>query len=285
METIVYTNNLTKVYKKQMEAYKTIAVDSLSIQINKGCVFGLLGPNGSGKTTTMKLLLGILKPTKGEVLIFNKKPDLIETKNLVGYMPENPCFYEFLRPDEILNHYAMLFCMPHKETKSRIDSLLKLVGLEEYREKKLQQFSKGMLQRLGIAQALLNDPELLILDEPTIGLDPLGIKDVKDLILDLKSKGKTIILSSHILSDVEGVCDKIVILYKGKNIAEGPIKDLLSKKGQTEIIVDNIDDKTIKQVAQGIEQTGGKIVSMGHPTTSLEEFFVKTIGEHSEKYL
>ena len=214
-DVVIQTRHLTKIYRDFWGRKKVRALNSLSLDVKKGEVFGLLGPNGSGKTTTIKLLLGLLFPTEGEVTILGQ-PAVNVTKNeRIGYLPEESYLYRFLNAEETLDFYGRLFNMPAKVRRERAQQLIEQVGLKEARRRQLKEYSKGMTRRIGLAQALINDPDLILLDEPTSGLDPLGSKDMKDLIVNLKAQGKTVVMCSHLLADVQDVCDRIAILDKG----------------------------------------------------------------------
>ncbi len=242
MEEIVRTEDLTKVYQLGRNR-KVVGLDSLNLQIYKGEIFGLIGPNGSGKTTALKLLLGLLFPTKGKVSIFGNNVESMRVKKDIGYLPESPYYYRYLTPVELLNFYAEIFEL--KDRKERIEELLGIIGLKEARKLKLTHFSKGMLERIGLGVALLNDPSLLILDEPTTGLDPIGSRETRDLFLKLKEKGKTILLSSHYLSEIERISDRIGILYKGRLLALGGLQELFEKNGVKD--VENLFIKIIEK--------------------------------------
>ena len=218
---IVEASGLTKVFRDFWRRPRVRAVDSIAFEIRRGEIFGLLGPNGSGKSTTIKMILGLLHKTSGRLSVFGRAPDDVAVKKHIGFLPEESYLYRFLDARETLDYYGKLFGLEASVRKRRTDELLQMVGLERVAHRPIGEYSKGMMRRIGIAQALVNDPEFLILDEPTSGLDPLGTRQVKDLLLDLKSRGKTILLSSHLLADVEDVCDRMVILYGGKVRAEG----------------------------------------------------------------
>ncbi|MBI4713264.1 MAG: ABC transporter ATP-binding protein [Planctomycetes bacterium] len=228
----IKTENLTKVYKTTFSRYQVKAVDNLNLEIYEGEIFGLLGPNGSGKTTTIKILLGLLFPTSGLVRVLGKPPDEVIVKDRIGFLPEESYLYRFLNAEETLDFYGRLFRIPRKERLARIDHLIKLVGLDDARKRPVKEYSKGMARRLGFAQALINDPALIILDEPTSGLDPLVARQVKDIILDLQKQGKTIILSSHLLADAETICNRVAILHQGQLQKMGAVKELL-QPGET----------------------------------------------------
>ncbi|MFW6280094.1 MAG: ABC transporter ATP-binding protein, partial [Planctomycetota bacterium] len=215
-QPIIQTIELTKIYKDFWGRGRVRALDGLNIEVNSGEVFGLLGPNGSGKTTTVRLLLGLLFPTRGAVRIFGKSPRQIDTKKRIGYMPEESHLYDYLNAEETLDFFGRLFGLTREERRNRADSLIDMVGLEAARRRPIGEFSKGMARRIGLAQALINDPDVLVLDEPTTGLDPLGARQMKDLIQMMRDRGKTIFLCSHLLSDVEQICDRVCILYGGR---------------------------------------------------------------------
>ena len=274
---VVEINNLTKIYRKLFSSREVKAVDNLSFYIKRGEVCGFLGPNGAGKTTTIMLLLGFLKLTSGTISVLGQNPSHVGVKERIGFLPEESYFYKFFNADEILNYYGSLFKMESKVKRRRIDELIEMVGLKEARKRRIREYSKGMQRRIGIAQALINDPEFIILDEPTSGLDPIGTQEVKDLIINLKRSGKTILMSSHLLADVQGVCDRIILLHQGKLIVEGPTREILSKKGYIRFEVQDDAESTEEQIRNFTEQNGIKITSMGTSTITLEEFFVKSI--------
>src|SRR5262245_47589405 len=227
-EVVVRATGLTKIFKDFWGRPKARAVDNVDFEVRRGEVFGLLGPNGSGKSTTVKMILGLLYPTKGHLEVFGKSPRDVKTKSLIGYLPEESYLYRYLNPGETLDFFGNLFHLDASKRASRREELIEMVGLTQARTRTVGEFSKGMARRIGLAQALINDPELVILDEPTAGLDPLGCREVKDLILTLARRGKTVILSSHLLADVEDVCDRVVIYYGGKIQAMGSMKELLA---------------------------------------------------------
>ena len=231
-EQVVAVRGLTKVFKDFWGRPKARAVDNISFEVRRGEVFGLLGPNGSGKSTTVKMLLGLLYPTKGHIEVFGHSPRHVATKSRIGYLPEESYLYRYLNSKETLDFFGKLFSLPAGERGARIEQLLEMVGLAQTSTRTIGEFSKGMQRRIGLAQALINDPDLVILDEPTAGLDPIGCREVKDLILALARRGKTVILSSHLLADVEDVCDRVLILYGGRIQAAGTLKQLLDKPGR-----------------------------------------------------
>src|SRR6188768_1482193 len=233
-EVIVETRNLTKVYRDFWGRQKVRALSALDLQIRQGEIFGLLGPNGSGKSTTIKLLLGLLFPTGGQALVFGKDATEVTKNERVGYLPEESYLYRFLNAEETLDFYGRLFDMPASVREQRTNELIEMVGLNWARRRQLREYSKGMTRRIGLAQALINDPELILLDEPTSGLDPIGTREMKNLILDLKKNGKTIVLCSHLLADVQDVCDRIAILHQGELKVLGDVKDLVRIQEQAQ---------------------------------------------------
>src|SRR6187549_244234 len=234
-ETVIAVRGLTKVFKDFWGRPKARAVDGVDFEVRRGEVFGLLGPNGSGKSTTVKLLLGLLYPTKGHIEVFGHSPRHVATKARIGYLPEESYLYRYLNSRETLDFFGNLFELPAGERQKRSEQLMEMVGLNQTRTRVVGEFSKGMQRRIGLAQALINDPDLVILDEPTAGLDPIGCREVKDLIVALARRGKTVILSSHLLSDVEDVCDRVVIYYGGKIQANGTLKELLTERDSVRI--------------------------------------------------
>ncbi len=273
----VRTEGLTKVYKDFWRRKSVSALTNLNITIERGEIFGLLGPNGSGKTTTVKLLLGLLFPTSGKSWLLGYSSVDLKVKSKIGFLPEESYLYKFLNAEEILDFYGKLFDIPKTERKSRIDKLIHDVGLNPYRKRPLSQYSKGMLRRIGLAQAIINDPDLVILDEPTSGLDPIASREIKDLILDFKRQGKTIVLCSHLLADVQNICDRIAILNKGVLQVMGSVRELLSQKDVIEFVVKNLSDNDIQAVETFIKSRNGNVLSIDHPVSTLEELFLTII--------
>ena len=273
----VRTEGLTKVYKDFWRRKSTSALTNLNLTIERGEIFGLLGPNGSGKTTTVKLLLGLLFPTSGKSWLLGYPSSDLKVKSKIGFLPEESYLYKFLTAEEILDFYAKLFDIPKKERKKRIDTLIHDVGLGHYRKRPLSQYSKGMLRRIGLAQAIINDPELVILDEPTSGLDPIGSREIKELILEFKRQGKTVVLCSHLLADVQNICDRIAIFNKGVVQVMGSVKELLSQKDVIEFMVKNLSENDIQAVEAFIKNRNGDVLSINHPSSTLEELFVNII--------
>lgn len=273
----VRTEGLTKVYKDFWRRKSVSALTNLDLVIECGEIFGLLGPNGSGKTTTVKLLLGLLFPTSGKSWLLGYSSVDLKVKSKIGFLPEESYLYKFLNAEEILDFYGKLFDIPKIERKLRIDKLIQDVGLHPYRKRPLSQYSKGMLRRIGLAQAIINDPDLVILDEPTSGLDPIASREIKDLILDFKRQGKTIVLCSHLLADVQNICDRIAILNKGVLQVMGNVRELLSQKDVIEFVVKNLSDKDIQEVETFIKSRSGNVLSINHPVSTLEELFLTII--------
>ena len=268
---------LTKVFKDFWGRPKARAVDNVDFEIRRGEVFGLLGPNGSGKSTTIKLMLGLLYPTQGHITVFGQSPRDVATKARIGYLPEESYLYRFLNPGETLDFFGSLFQIDSPERRRRAEQLIEMVGLNQARTRTVGEFSKGMQRRIGIAQALINDPDLVILDEPTAGLDPLGCREVKDLILALARRGKTIILSSHLLSDVEDVCDRAVIYYGGRIQAQGPLHQLLAKPDSVRITAPVLSRETTEKVLNLIKAEVGDTVRLENPTQNLESYFLGVV--------
>ncbi len=274
---VVQATNLTKIYKGFWSKRRLVALNDLNLTVNSGEIFGLLGPNGSGKTTTVKLLLGLIFPTSGSVDVLGKPSTDVKTKKRIGFLPEETYLYKFLNSVETLDFYGQLFNIPKDIRRERVEKLIKLVGLESAKKRPLKQYSKGMLRRIGFAQALINDPEFLILDEPTSGLDPIGIRDIKDLILDIKNRGKTVFMCSHLLADVQDICDRVAILNKGVLQVIGTVKELISKTDTVEILAKKLSNSALDEIKTFIKEKNGEVVSVGNPTTTLEELFIRVV--------
>src|SRR5438477_799353 len=276
-DVIVETRNLTKVYRDFWGRRKKTALRALNLQINKGEIFGLLGPNGSGKTTTIKLLLGLLFPTDGDALVFGEPATNVRKNERIGYLPEESYLYRFLNAEETLDFYGRLFKLDAKEREERAARLIETVGLARDKKRILKEYSKGMRQRIGLAQALINDPELVILDEPTSGLDPLGTRWMKDLIVELRDQGKTIIMCSHRLEDVQDICDRIAILNEGELQELGSVAKLLEDVHRLELRASGVqlNDDLRRDLEEVLARHGGKIETIGHPTTTLEDLFLR----------
>lgn len=276
MNTVVSISNLNKVYKTFFSRQKVHAVKDVSFEIQEGEIFGLLGPNGSGKTTTIKLLLGLIFPTSGEIKLMNEPVGSQKTHHRIGYLPEESYLYRFLNADEILHFYGKLFGMTKEKRLKKNDELIEMVGLSKSRKRQLKSYSKGMMRRIGIAQALINDPDFIILDEPTSGLDPIGTREVKDLIIKLKQEGKTVLLCSHLLADVEDVCDRIAIMYEGKMECLGKVSDLLTVSDTREIIVSEKHTSFLKMIEDAAKSQNVNI-EIKHPRRKLEDLFMEIV--------
>jgi ABC-2 type transport system ATP-binding protein len=278
----VETIGLTKVFSDWWGRARVYAVDDLNLQIRHNEVFGLLGPNGSGKTTTLKMLLGLLHPTKGHALVLGGHGTNPKINTRIGFLPEESYLYRFLNARETLDFYGRLFGLNRRVREMRIEALLDMVGLKAVASRPVGTYSKGMARRIGLAQALINDPDLLILDEPTTGLDPLGTRQIKDLILKLAERGKTILLCSHLLADVEDVCHRIAILYGGKVQAQGHVKDLLQQADKRQIVTDAISDAAVERI-KGILHGEGAQFEVSSPMERLEAFFIHTVAEAQQQ--
>jgi ABC-2 type transport system ATP-binding protein len=277
-EVVVSVRGLTKVFKDFWGRPKARAVDNANFEVRRGEVFGLLGPNGSGKSTTVKLILGLLHPTKGHIEVFGHSARHVATKSRIGYLPEESYLYRYLNSRETLDFFGNLFRLPRNERNNRAEQLLEMVGLSQTRMRAVGEFSKGMQRRIGLAQALINDPDLVILDEPTSGLDPIGCREVKDLIVALARRGKTVILSSHLLADVEDVCDRVVIYYGGKVQAMGTLKELLATPDEIRITTPALPRETMERVLAMIRKDVAEDkIQIDTPTQNLESYFLGVV--------
>ena len=273
---VVIAQGLVKVFKDFWMRDRARAVDGIDFEIHRGEIFGLLGPNGSGKSTTIKMILGLLKRTRGRLAVFGRPPTDVSIKTRIGYLPEESYLYPFLNARETLEYYGKLFQIPGKVREDRIDELLEMVGLTAVQHRQVREYSKGMQRRIGLAQALINDPEFLILDEPTTGLDPIGTRQVKDLILTLGKRGKTILLSSHLLSDVEDVVDRMVILYGGRIRSEGTCEDLLTARTRSIIETESLDEETLAEIRAVLERRQLSM-DISRPRQKLEDLFIDIV--------
>jgi ABC-2 type transport system ATP-binding protein len=276
-DVVIETRSLTKVYRDFWGRQKVRALKALDLEIRRGEIFGLLGPNGSGKSTTIKLLLGLLFPTNGQALVFGKDATDVAKNERIGYLPEESYLYKFLNAEETLDFYGRLFDMSAATRKQRTDELIDMVGLGWARRRQLREYSKGMTRRIGLAQALINDPELILLDEPTSGLDPIGTREMKDLILKLRDEGKTVLMSSHLLPDVQDVCDRIAILHQGELKELGRVDTLLTVQDVTQVRAKGLSKEAEEEIRAVIARHGGEVVGMEHPTLSLEELFLNIV--------
>ncbi|MGA0436704.1 MAG: ABC transporter ATP-binding protein [Limisphaerales bacterium] len=277
-DVVISVQGLTKVFKDFWGRPKAKAVNNVDFEVKRGEVFGLLGPNGSGKSTTIKMLLGLLYPTRGHIEVFGHSPRHVATKSRIGYLPEESYLYRYLNSQETLDFFGNLFNLNPVERRKRADQLIEMVGLNNARNRQVGEFSKGMQRRIGLAQALINDPDLVILDEPTAGLDPIGCREIKDLIVALAKRGKTVILSSHLLSDVEDVCDRVVIYYGGRIQAKGTLQELLTTPDVTRITTPVLKRETMSRVLEIIRsEVREDAVSVDNPTQNLESYFLGVV--------
>lgn len=283
---VVEAVGLTKVFKDFWNRPKARAVNGIDFTIKQGQVFGLLGPNGSGKSTTVKMILGLLYPTRGVLKVFGEEPRNVDMKSRIGYLPEETYLYRYLTAMETLDFFGALFGLSEEMRRERGEQLLNMVGLAHAFNRPVGEFSKGMARRIGLAQALVNDPDLVILDEPTSGLDPIGCREVKDVIRLLASRGKTIILCSHLLADVQDVCDDVLVLYGGKVRASGPLKSILSEEDKTRMVCPSLSDNTVAELKQWLAAKGVKSdaeLKIDHPIRNLEDFFLEVVRQAREQ--
>lgn len=276
---VIEAQDVTKIYRPLFSGKGFTALDNVSFNVESGRTVGLIGPNGSGKTTTIKLILGLLKPTSGSVRVFGKSPTDREIKFRIGFVPEESYLYSFFSASETLDFYGRFFNLPAKERKSRTEHLLDAVGLSFAKNKKVKEYSKGMMRRLCIAQALINEPDLIIMDEPTSGLDPVSSREIRDLILKYKEMGKTILVSSHLLADIQNICDSIILLNAGKVSCMGPVKELLTNPDTISIQCKNLGPDQVEALKRFIVQSGGCVDSVGNSFYTLEEIFFKMINK------
>jgi ABC-2 type transport system ATP-binding protein len=273
-EPAVAVRGLTKLFPVPFQRRAIVAVQDVDLSVQAGEVYGLLGPNGSGKSTTLKIILGLASPTCGHTEIFGRDSSLVRSREAVGFLPENPYFYKYLTGTETLRFFGKLCGLRGGGLQKRIDALLELVGLTSARDQRLGTYSKGMLQRIGLAQALINEPKLVVLDEPTAGVDPAGSRDIRDLIVDLKRRGITVLLSSHLLAQVQEVCDRVGILANGVLVREGRLEELLAVENQTELVLENASEDLVNKIANLAGNAGAKVIARRRSTTTLERFFL-----------
>jgi len=279
-DDVVVVRSLEKVFRDFWGRPKAKAINDVSFEVRKGEVFGLLGPNGSGKSTTIKVLLGLLNPSRGVARIFGRSPRDVKTKERIGYLPEESYLYRYLNSAETLDFFGGLFALDGEEKKRRSEQLLEMVGLKGVQMRTVGEFSKGMQRRIGLAQALINDPDLVILDEPTAGMDPVGCREIKDLILNLKGRGKTVILSSHLLADVEDVCDRAVIYYGGKVQQYGTLEELLTERDSVQFTVPTLSETAQKEVLEVMRRhVDRESIRVDNPTQNLESLFLNVVEE------
>ncbi len=275
-ELAVEVKNLSKVFSVGLKREYVVAVDNLSFEVKAGEVYGLIGPNGSGKSTTMKVVLGLMAATKGTAKVFGLDSGDIRARNEIGFLPENPYFYKHLSGAETLEFYGKLCGMKGSFLRDRIAELLKLVDLESAAKRRLGGYSKGMLQRVGLAQSLIQNPRLIILDEPTAGVDPIGSRQIRDLILKLRDDGYTVFLCSHLLEQVQEVCDRVGIIFKGRMRREGSLEELIAVESQTSMTFEGVSPALLEKIRYLIEnEAGARIINDGHPRTSLEQLFIQ----------
>ncbi|MDQ2918261.1 MAG: ABC transporter ATP-binding protein [Verrucomicrobiota bacterium] len=282
IEPAVAVIGVTKIFSLPFQRKSIVALRDLSLNVAAGQVYGLLGPNGSGKSTTLKIILGLVSPTKGQAKIFGRESSRVASREAVGFLPENPYFPKYLTAREMLRFYGKLSGLRRIDLKKRVDELLELVGLTSARDRRLGGYSKGMLQRVGLAQALIHEPRLLVLDEPTAGVDPAGSREIRDLILDLKRRGTTVLLSSHLLGQVQEVCDRIGILANGALVREGAVNELLAIRNRTEIELENATPALLEQISQLTQKSGAKFVGERNSQTTLEELFLEATARETK---
>ena len=279
----VAVHGLTKIFPVPLHPSRGIvAVKDLNLRIEPGEVFGLLGPNGSGKSTTLKIILGLVSPTRGRTEIFGRDSRLVESREAVGFLPENPYFYKYLSGEETLRFFGRLCGLGGTRLKKQINELLELVGLTRARKRRLATYSKGMLQRIGLAQALIHDPRLIVLDEPTAGVDPAGSREIRDLILDLKRRGTTVLLSSHLLAQAQEICDRVGILADGVLVREGRLQELIAIENQTELVIADASTQLVNEIESMINRSSAKLIERRKSTTTLERLFLEATAKNDE---
>ena len=284
MTAAVKTEGLRKEFALGWFRGRLLAVEGLDMEVRKGEVFGLLGPNGSGKSTAMKMILGLLRPSSGRAEVCGYRAGTIAARRQIGFLPENPYFPNFLTGIELVRYYGRLSGLGGKKLENRIAELMELVRLGgEAGKRPLRTYSKGMLQRAGLAGAMVGDPEILMLDEPTAGVDPAGSREIRDLILELKERGKTVIFSSHLLEQVEDVAERVIILHRGKKLREGRLEDLLSKKSEWQIRVQGLEEAGRKELRVWLERKGVQIVAESAPRERLEDYFLRSLPEETQR--
>ncbi|MBI2932945.1 MAG: ABC transporter ATP-binding protein [Planctomycetes bacterium] len=276
-ESVIQTKNLSKTYKDFWGRARVTALNDLSIDVVRGEVFAIIGPNGSGKTTTMKLLLGLLFPSMGSASVLGRPPSDVAAKARIGFLPEESYLYRFLNADETLDFYGRLFNIDRETRRRRIDALIERFGMQRARKRQIREYSKGMVRRISFAQALINDPEIVFLDEPTSGLDPISQREMKDLILELKKKGKTVFLSSHLLADVQEICDRIAILHNGQLKEYGAVKDILVRRDHVTMTFRNLSDEARRRLEEFAQKQGATLVESRATIETLEDVFMRIV--------
>lgn len=283
-EPAISIKDLTKDFPVGISGTKLRAVDNLNLEVQDNEIFGLLGPNGSGKSTTIKIVLGLLEPSVGACTIYGKPSQTVEARRSVGFLPEAPYFYRYLSGRELVGYYARLCGVAKADLDEAVESVIELVGMKEAAHRRVGTYSKGMLQRIGLAQAIVHDPQLVILDEPTAGVDPLGSAAIADIVRELKSRGKTILLSSHLLAQIEGLCDRVAILHRGKLVREGRIDELVAQEHSDSFVVEGLSAEARDAVRQAIEAGGGKLVRVEKPRLSLDTFFLNEVQQQESAH-
>ncbi len=279
----VALTNITKIFPAPLRGRSVVAVRDLNLEVAAGQIYGLLGPNGSGKSTTLKIILGLVTPTRGEARIFGRSTDSVASRESVGFLPENPYFHKFLTGQETLLFYGKLCGLHGAPLKKRVEEMLALVGLTNAGKRRLAGYSKGMLQRIGLAQAVIHEPALLVLDEPTAGVDPAGAHEIRDLILALRNRGVTVLLSSHLLGQVQEICDRVGILANGVLVREGPLRELLGVENQTGFVLEGASAELLDQIETLAVRSGARFIDRGSPSTSLEQLFLEATAKHSDE--
>ena len=277
--------NLIKDFAVGMRGKKLRAVDDLCLEVSDNEIFGLLGPNGSGKSTTIKIILGLLEASKGTCEIYGKPSKLVDARRSVGFLPEAPYFYLYLTGRELVRYYARICMVSRVKIDAAVDSVIKLVGMTEAADRRVGTYSKGMLQRIGLAQSLVHDPQLVILDEPTAGVDPLGSAAIAEIVRELKRRGKTVLLSSHLLAQIEGLCDRVAILHRGKLVCEGRIDDLVQEKDTESLVVQKLSAEGRAVVEAEIKAQGGRLARVEKPRLSLDAYFLKEVHERENEHV
>ena len=277
--------NLTKDFAVGMRGKKLRAVDDLCLEVGDNEIFGLLGPNGSGKSTTIKIILGLLEASKGTCEIYGRPSKLVDARRSVGFLPEAPYFYRYLTGRELVRYYARICMVSRVKIDSAVDSVIKLVGMTEAADRRVGTYSKGMLQRIGLAQSLVHDPQLVILDEPTAGVDPLGSAAIAEIVRELKRRGKTVLLSSHLLAQIEGLCDRVAILHRGKLVREGRIDDLVEERDAESLVVQGLSAEGRAVVEAEIKAQGGRLARVEKPRLSLDAYFLKEVHERENEHV
>lgn len=281
-DSAVAVHGLTKIFPVPFHPTRAVtAVRDLNLRIEPGEVYGLLGPNGSGKSTTLKIILGLVSPTRGRTEIFGRDSRLVESRDAVGFLPENPYFQKFLTGKETLCFFGRLCGLRGTKLKNRVNELLGLVGLDKARNRRLGTYSKGMLQRIGLAQALIHDPRLVVLDEPTAGVDPAGSRDIRNLIVDLKRRGITVLFSSHLLAQAQEICDRIGILADGVLVREGHLQELIAIENQTELVIADASDELVREIESVVNRSTAKLIERRKSTTTLERLFLEATNNES----